>query len=520
MIGAPLENSARTESTLIVVHDVNARDGEKKPSMVFACSCEDLDAAPSKECIAHGLLERTEKLAADKPENGADPPFGDEVSALLRSFSEGSPIRGNSLERLLPKAIEHLQAAAIGEVSAVPAPICVQLQISSTCSTQCRMCDHWRVERDGGKPDDLGPDEWRVLVNDLADFGVSTLVLSGGEPLEAPQNLAAVLEESATRGLEVGIITSGNSRMLAPGSDASLGIVDLIKEHAAWVSLSVDGVVEHDHKVRNPKKKLFEEENPPTSGRFDLLKRFADAIAGGPKITVTCTLQKDNIHTNMSDFTRFCRTELGASFVNFKFATGARETIADKDADRFLLSQEQIDGFVQFLDETEWRTEGDSSLPYLERCFRSGIFNAEDILDGAPLATYYSENPTQCLAVWLFALIDSNGDVYPCCHLYRDNHVFDKMSREYQQKNLLGNAVAESFRDIWNAQPYQDTRSRLEVISPNEHDGKPCGECTRYCQVNRSLSPVVELLKGDEANAVIAEAAELAKKFASDRVWI
>jgi hypothetical protein len=101
--------------------------------------------------------------------------------------------------------------------------------------------------------------------------------------------------------------------------------------------------------------------------------------------------------------------------------------------------------------------------------------------------TFASGGDLRCVAPFLFALVDTDGAVYPCCHLYRDNHGRERSAVEYRKAHHMGSLNTTSFADVWNGQPYQDERAKLEVIRP-EDDFAPCAECTRHCQQNKVLS--------------------------------
>ncbi|HAO19399.1 MAG TPA: hypothetical protein DCQ37_02220 [Desulfobacteraceae bacterium] len=73
----------------------------------------------------------------------------------------------------------------------------------------------------------------------------------------------------------------------------------------------------------------------------------------------------------------------------------------------------------------------------------------------------------------MFSLIDSEGRVYPCCHLYRDNHGNDERTREYRNKHCLVNVTESSFAEIWNDRKYQEKREILESVKPSSLDYAP-----------------------------------------------
>ena len=80
-----------------------------------------------------------------------------------------------------------------------------------------------------------------------------------------------------------------------------------------------------------------------------------------------------------------------------------------------------------------------------------------------------------------------DGTVYPCCHLYRDNHGADPSSAGFRSCHALGNVARASFASIWKGERYDFKRRQLTGIRP-AGDFTPCGECTRFCQHNLALN--------------------------------
>jgi MoaA/NifB/PqqE/SkfB family radical SAM enzyme len=185
--------------------------------------------------------------------------------------------------------------------------------------------------------------------------------------------------------------------------------------------------------------------------------------------------------------------QLGIPQVNFKLATGDVRTLNQHP--NYLLGPDELKDFVHFLQTDPLCIQRDNNLAYLRRTFNMRIFSPEDVQNGAPLKRFYAENKLRCYTPLLFSLIDYNGDVYPCCHLYRDNHGAHEKSKMYRRKHRLGNLKqAEfNFKSIWIGERYEKKRRSLTVIDPTRPDFYPCGECTRHCQHNIILNRVQEL---------------------------
>jgi len=235
--------------------------------------------------------------------------------------------------------------------------------------------------------------------------------------------------------------------------------------------------------------------------RIDRLKEFSEYFRSRCSddkrpyeqfLSATVTLQERNIGSDMRALCDFIHKEIGIPHINFKLATGSRSILAQPPD--YLPDVESVKEFVHFLWHSPLADEPGNNLAYLRRCFAQGIFQTKDAVDGAPLRSFYESNPLRCFTPYLFALINLDGEVYPCCHLYRDNHGADSSTRGIRSQHSLGNALTKPFGGIWNAEKYRRKRQALTVIN-QQGDYRPCGECTRYCQHNIALNDLYQEYK-------------------------
>jgi MoaA/NifB/PqqE/SkfB family radical SAM enzyme len=372
-----------------------------------------------------------------------------------------------------------LECVELGNFKKVPAPLCVQMQVSATCSTHCRMCEHWNDGAASQKELTLG--QWGKIFSDLQRFNVKAGIFSGGEPLMR-KDLPELLSSAAQHELSIGLLTNGTPR----GSEKERRLVlDAIKEHVSWIAVSIDGRPAEDGTIRNPLQDL---------DRPSLLKEFCTSLGNVP-ISATLTLQQHNINMDLMEACRYINEELGISRINFKLATGSGRALKNKPP--YLVTEAQLRDLLDFLWQHRLSQDEKNNLDYLRRCFAEGTFNVSDAAEGAPLRTFYGENNIRCYTPFLFSLIDSDGSVYPCCHLYRDNHTRDNQTARYREEHRMGNAVETDFQDVWNEARYEQLRERLKKVDPEDHWFAPCGECTRHCQPNRTLTRIQEEYKGN-----------------------
>ena len=111
------------------------------------------------------------------------------------------------------------------------------------CNLFCMHCYADSHNRD--YPGELTAEEGRMLLDDLADFGVPTVIFSGGEPLIRPD----VFELAAyARDLGLRCVLSTNGTLITP--EAACRIRDA---GFAYVGISLDGIGARHDKVRGKK---------------------------------------------------------------------------------------------------------------------------------------------------------------------------------------------------------------------------------------------------------------------------
>ena len=119
-----------------------------------------------------------------------------------------------------------------------PWPRLVFWETTAACNLRCSHCRRTDVE-DEVSPDDLSTEEAKSLIDELADWGRTILVLSGGEPLLRP-DIFELMSYAEGKGLIVALATNGT---LIDGPMA-----ERIREGGAHrVSISLDGADEATH---------------------------------------------------------------------------------------------------------------------------------------------------------------------------------------------------------------------------------------------------------------------------------
>jgi class 3 adenylate cyclase/organic radical activating enzyme len=487
---------------------------DAKGAMLWVCTCPDGIRQENRPCTAHGLHRRTDVILKKAKLLS---PRAIEIEHLLRGSGEGLASRNNHPRDYLQAMSPYLECIAESRFTDVPPPICVQMQISSRCSTWCTMCDHFE-EGKRRKKEELPLEDWQQIFAGVAECGARTAIISGGEPF-VRDDIAALLRAARRSGLRVGLLTNG---VVDRRSEAETDqVFEAVAASADWVAVSVDGTESLDAKIRN----LHVRNKSHT--RAELLYQFCTGVQKkNPKVkfSATVTLQSDNILMDLDEACRFIKETLTIPQVNFKFATGAKDALTSPLVPRdYRLSAGDVASFVEKLRQSPLRFAHGNNLAYLLRVLDNGIYNVNDIADGAPLHSLYADaaranEGLRCFTPFLFSLIDIDGSVYPCCHLYRDNHPMDGKTRDYRKRHCMGDLKASGFdfASIWRGNRYAEERRALTTIDPRQEHFEPCGECTRHCQHNSMLTRI-ERLYSDTPEEVSQALQELGS--GSDAVW-
>jgi MoaA/NifB/PqqE/SkfB family radical SAM enzyme/class 3 adenylate cyclase len=482
----PLPDIDQTNpKTLVTVQDINAAAGDNKASILLACTCKKNDEKGEELCMAHGLLRRTLSLFNNADNISVNKLSESKLESIIGSFTDGLSLRNNCPSQYVKKAIEYFPMIEEGALRKISPPLCVQIQISSTCSTSCVMCQHHSENRKSSNTD-ITFDKWKSVFRELGSFGVKTVIFSGGEPLMRP-HIDKLIRSAHKQGLKIGLLTNGTMVNGNIKNDRE-SIINAIIDCVAWVAVSIDGTIAVDKKIRHISNDSVDREKN--------LRQFCKDISKmKDKISATVTLQMLNADISFKDACEYINKDLGIAKINFKFATGAIKALNTQP--NYLLNETQTDTLSNTLWTDPLTLNDNNNLDYLRRCFAEEVFCAKDISEGVPVRSFYdNHNNLRCYTPFMFSLIDSDGCVYPCCHLYRDNHGVDKSAIQDRQKQKLGCVKNTSFEEIWNGDKYVSFRNATSIINLTNREFIACGECTRHYRHNWFLSELYDAYQG------------------------
>jgi MoaA/NifB/PqqE/SkfB family radical SAM enzyme len=130
--------------------------------------------------------------------------------------------------RLFPSLFERLQLS----------PEAAWLNPTDNCNMRCIMCNQWRET----KTNELNLQEWKDLLRQLRDLGITKVGLNGGEPL-LRKEIIDIVSEISRLGMSPAIITSG----FLLDQEKLDALIDAGLKH---ITVSIDGVADEYEKIR------------------------------------------------------------------------------------------------------------------------------------------------------------------------------------------------------------------------------------------------------------------------------
>ena len=116
-------------------------------------------------------------------------------------------------------------------------PRFISLTITNRCNLRCRMCGQWSIEgymnnNKTALKDELTLEDWKRIVDELAENHIESLLIRGGEPFSFP-GIMELLKYINSKGIFVSIDTNGT---LLKNYDE-----DIIRLGKVHITISVDG---------------------------------------------------------------------------------------------------------------------------------------------------------------------------------------------------------------------------------------------------------------------------------------
>ena len=267
-------------------------------------------------------------------------------------------------------------------------PVAIRFQLTNRCDNRCLYCNIWKTPAE-----ELSTQQVFFLLKQLKEAGTKRISFSGGEPL-LRDDIGQIIDYATTLGISCGMNSRGGPN---PKKLKELKNLDLLK-------VSIDGPEEiHDFLSR-------------TRGSYRrAIQAIETARENGIKVTLTTTLTRYNI--NRLDFI----LELAKKY----------DTLVAFQPLKKLYRK--VEEFENLYPDTHAYRRAMHRLIVLKK---QGNPNMRNSLVGLKHIWQWPQyGKLKCAAGRLFAIMEVNGDLYPC----------DR--REYK---VHPNCLKFSFRQSWD----------------------------------------------------------------------
>jgi len=269
-------------------------------------------------------------------------------------------------------------------------PNTVTLTLTSKCNLRCIMCDHWKLK----KQEELSLKEIKILIDQIKEWDVKEIELSGGEPFMR-KDLWEIIEYASSKGLEMNITTNGTLL-------DEKNIKELFNYKVNRLQISLDGIGKTQDKIRNIKgtyKKIVN-----TVKRINNLRKQKKSNL---KINATTVVMQQNIHelTNLIITTK----ELGFDSITFQPVNDSNLAIGKKRTYNPLK--------VKDLKELDYQINQIIQIRKKDRYIGNSIVYLESIKD------YFRNkklSKIKCYSGFISAIITPQGRIWTCMGDYGD----------------------------------------------------------------------------------------------------
>ena len=305
--------------------------------------------------------------------------------------------------------IASLTAVIRANITGARRPLSCQFAVTNRCPWKCIYCNVENTTRE-----ECSTAEALEIVNELAAAGVVRLHLVGGEPM-LRDDLGEIIGLAKKLGLYVTMATSG---IRIPQ------LIDQIKETDLFL-MSFDGPEEaHDYQ-RN-------------KGSYRVLRDAMQCLREhGKEFWTTTVVTRRNIN-EIDYILKTAREEEFICNFHLLYSSSTSDELLGylhprEQSEDYAATEKEYRDLLRYLIERKKtdlsKTIGDS-LSYLQF-----------LLDWKDFSIAYREDKTRRYTCWagrLFAYIDSNGDLYPCC---------DVIGR-VEGKNILKHGFSNAFNSL------------------------------------------------------------------------
>ncbi len=329
-----------------------------------------------------------------------------------------------------------------------------EIRLIWECNARCKMCGlgDYIYKNDQNRKNNLNSDEIKSVIEDLKKLGCKNLTLSGGEP-----TLSTILIDIIKFAVERGIQTALNTNGFLLDQEY---IERLIAAGLRVFTFSIDSPIEKQHDEIRGLKGCFQR----AVKAIDIINDWNKKSERKVYILINCVLLKENIRY-MHKFIDFYEKHPFHHLTLSPASIGTKWDQWSTMNEELRTDIEDVKYFKQkvFPDLKKYNWPFEIIDPYEDE---KNIANN--------IHSVYSYIPDKCFVPFLHMVVQSNGDVIPCC--YADDRF------------LMGNVRRNSLTEIWNNEKYKEFRNNAKGFKQMEM----CQSCRQYIKINYEINQKME----------------------------
>lgn len=329
----------------------------------------------------------------------------------------------------------------LGPARKPPGPVVIW-NLIRRCNLACKHC--YSISADYDFPNELGTDDIFRTMDDLKEFRVPVLILSGGEPLLHP-DIFDISKRAKDMGFYVGLSTNG-----------TLIDKDMINDIKAidydYVGISIDGIGDiHDR---------FRRKEGAYDASINAVRLCRD---NDIKIGIRFTITQDNA-SSMPDLLKLMHDEEIDKFYLSHLNYAGRGNRNKKDDATFQMTRNALD----LLFETCWQD--------IEKGIKTEYVTGNNDADGVYLLKWVEKNHPE-MAGHIKAKLQQWGGNSSGVNVANIDNLGDVHPDTYWWHYSLGNVKERAFSDIW--MDTTDPMMKELKKSPRNISGR-CHDCAFF----------------------------------------
>lgn len=314
-----------------------------------------------------------------------------------------------------------------------PIPLSIQINLLNRCFQRCIGCRKYEWPNT-----QLDLNKLFELLSELNKLGTQSIVYSGGEPT-LYKNFNSLIQETNKQKLDFGVLTSA----IFPKTVD----IDLLVQSANYISISIDGATKETFRITRGSR-AFQIVIENTKKLIETKAKLNSKC----RLRINSTISTKNIH-EMVLLLKLANA-LGIDINFFPLHTWNDLQLSHSDT-KTDFTKYVIDAFEESLKISNIQTNISYFMSMLNRT-----------------------KPNRCIIPYVHCVIDTNGDILPCCRLLNDNLTYNDKS----QQHILGNIYNDTFSNIWFSDKSKMIRKKLDIPLCKE-----CYDCDRYNDINKNF---------------------------------